>query len=32
VRLDYAFPLVTIKDEGDNAQDEGFYFTVNYQY
>lgn len=32
MRLDYALPLVTLDDEGDNAQDEGFYFTVNYQY
>lgn len=32
MRLDYAVPLVGISDEGDNAQDEGFYFTVNYQY
>jgi hemolysin activation/secretion protein len=31
-RIDYAFPLISIQDEGDNAQDEGFYFTVNYQY
>jgi len=32
LRLDYALPLVEIDDEGDNAQDEGFYFSVNYQY
>ena len=32
VRLDYALPLVVLDDEGDNAQDEGFYFSVNYQY
>lgn len=32
VRLDYALPLIKIDDEGDNAQDEGFYFRVNYRY
>lgn len=32
VRIDYALPLVTLDDEGDNAQDEGFYFSVNYRY
>ena len=32
MRLDYALPLVVLDDEGDNAQDEGFYFSVNYQY
>ena len=31
-RLDYALPLITLDDEGDNAQDEGFYFSLNYQY
>lgn len=32
MRLDYALPLITLDDEGDNAQDEGFYFSVNYQH
>lgn len=31
IRLDYAFPIVEIDDKGNNAQDEGFYFSVNYQ-
>lgn len=30
LRLDYARPLVSIADKGNNLQDEGFYFTVNY--
>jgi hemolysin activation/secretion protein len=30
LRLDYARPLVSIDDKGDNLQDEGFYFSVNY--
>ena len=30
VRVDYALPLVDLKDRGDNAQDSGFYFSVNY--
>jgi hemolysin activation/secretion protein len=30
LRLDYAFPLVEIDNEGDNIQDDGFYFSVNY--
>lgn len=29
-RLDYAIPLVNISDRGDNLQDDGFHFTVNY--
>ncbi|MEM6255898.1 MAG: ShlB/FhaC/HecB family hemolysin secretion/activation protein [Cyanobacteria bacterium P01_D01_bin.156] len=32
IRLDYAVPIVEIDDEGGNAQDQGFYFNVNYQY
>lgn len=31
VRLDYGRPIFQIDDKGTNAQDEGFYFTVNYQ-
>ncbi|MEB3831260.1 ShlB/FhaC/HecB family hemolysin secretion/activation protein [Phormidium sp. CCY1219] len=31
LRLDYGRPIFEIDDKGDNAQDEGFYFTVNYQ-
>jgi hemolysin activation/secretion protein len=30
LRLDYALPLVDLDDRGNNAQDEGFYFSVNY--
>lgn len=30
LRFDYAFPLVEIDNEGDNVQDDGFYFSVNY--
>lgn len=30
IRIDYAIPLVKIDDKGSNAQDEGFYFSVNY--
>jgi hemolysin activation/secretion protein len=30
VRLDYALPLVRFGDRGNNAQDRGFYFSVNY--
>lgn len=31
IRLDYAAPLIDLKDRGNNAQDSGFYFSVNYQ-
>ncbi|MEQ8963691.1 MAG: ShlB/FhaC/HecB family hemolysin secretion/activation protein [Coleofasciculus sp. C2-GNP5-27] len=31
LRLDYALPLVDLNDRGENAQDEGFYFSMNYQ-
>jgi hemolysin activation/secretion protein len=30
VRLDYAVPFVGLTDRGNNAQDRGFYFSVNY--
>jgi hemolysin activation/secretion protein len=32
IRLDYGIPLVDIEDRGENAQDRGFYFSVNYQF
>lgn len=32
LRLDYALPLVENDDRGNNAQDEGFYFSVRYQF
>ena len=31
LRIDYGLPLVNLRDRGTNAQDEGFYFNVNYQ-
>lgn len=31
IRLDYAVPLVDLSDRGTNAQDEAFYFSVNFQ-
>lgn len=30
VRLDYAPVMINLSDRGENAQDEGFYFSVNY--
>ena len=32
LRLDYAFPLVDLRDRRNNIQDDGIYFTVNYQF
>ncbi len=32
LRLDYGLPLVELDDRGTNAQDEGFYFSVNYNF
>jgi hemolysin activation/secretion protein len=31
VRLDFALPLINLDDRGENAQDDGIYFSVNYQ-
>jgi len=31
LRLDYGVPLINLTDRGKNAQDNGFYFSVNYQ-
>jgi hemolysin activation/secretion protein len=31
VRLDYAVPFIDLDDRGENAQDDGFYFSVNYR-
>lgn len=31
VRLDFTLPLVDLDDRGDNIQDDGIYFSVNYQ-
>lgn len=32
MRLDYGYPLIKIDDKGTNAQDQGFYFSVRYQF
>jgi len=32
LRLDYGLPLVDLEDRGQNAQDDGFYFSVNYNF
>ena len=32
LQLDYGYPLIKIKDRGENAQDEGFYFNVRYRF
>ncbi len=31
LRLDYGIPLVSLSDRGNNAQDDGFYFSLRYQ-
>ena len=31
LRLDYGLPLVDLDDRGENIQDSGFYFSLNYQ-
>jgi hemolysin activation/secretion protein len=31
LRFDYALPLVDLDDRGNNAQDDGIYFSVNYR-
>ncbi|MBW4695179.1 MAG: ShlB/FhaC/HecB family hemolysin secretion/activation protein [Lyngbya sp. HA4199-MV5] len=32
LRLDYAIPFVDLRDRGNDAQDEGFYFSLTYQF
>ena len=32
LRVDYGYPLIDVDDRGTNAQDEGFYFSVRYQF
>lgn len=32
VRLDYAIPFLELRDRGNDAQDEGFFFSVYYQF
>ncbi|MBC7882159.1 MAG: ShlB/FhaC/HecB family hemolysin secretion/activation protein [Anaerolineae bacterium] len=31
IRLDYGVPLINLADRGSNLQDNGFYFSLNYQ-
>jgi hemolysin activation/secretion protein len=31
IRLDYAPPLIYLRDQGNNVQDDGFYFSINYK-
>lgn len=30
IRLDYGLPLIDLDDRGDNLQDHGFYFSIDY--
>ncbi|NES25856.1 MAG: ShlB/FhaC/HecB family hemolysin secretion/activation protein, partial [Symploca sp. SIO3E6] len=32
IRLGYGFPIIDLDDRGTNAQDEGFYFGVDFNY
>lgn len=32
IRLDFAFPLVDLDDRGVNAQDDGIYFSITYDF
>ncbi|MDY6785479.1 MAG: ShlB/FhaC/HecB family hemolysin secretion/activation protein [Cyanobacteriota bacterium] len=32
IKLDYGIPLVNLPDRGTNAQDDGFYFSVLYEF
>ncbi|MGB7378833.1 MAG: ShlB/FhaC/HecB family hemolysin secretion/activation protein [Rivularia sp. (in: cyanobacteria)] len=32
LRLDYAYPFVDLDDRGENLQDNGLYFNLNYQF
>jgi hemolysin activation/secretion protein len=32
LRFDYGYPLVNLKDRGENAQDNGIHFSVRYQF
>lgn len=31
LRLDYGIPLITVLEEGDSLQEQGFYFSLKYQ-
>jgi hemolysin activation/secretion protein len=30
-KVDYGYPFIDLDDKGNNAQDKGFYFSVNYE-
>lgn len=32
LRLDIAPPLINLRDRGNNIQDDGFHFSVNYSF
>ncbi|MGI0489614.1 ShlB/FhaC/HecB family hemolysin secretion/activation protein [Pantanalinema rosaneae CENA516] len=32
IRLDYGIPFINLDDRGKDIQDDGFYFSVNYQF
>ena len=32
LRLDYAIPFIDLRDRGNDAQDEGFHFSLSYQF
>lgn len=32
LRLDYGIPLVNLRDRGSNIQDDGFHFSIGYQF
>ncbi|XGV97779.1 MAG: ShlB/FhaC/HecB family hemolysin secretion/activation protein [Leptolyngbya sp. BL-A-14] len=32
LRLDYAVPFIDLRDRGNDAQDEGFHFSLSYQF
>jgi hemolysin activation/secretion protein len=32
IRFDYGYPLINLKDRGENAQDNGIHFSVRYQF
>lgn len=32
LRLDYAYPLVELDNRGNNLQDQGIYFSMNYEF
>lgn len=32
IRLDYAPPIINLDTKGDNVQDDGFYFSINYRF